>query len=61
MISYITESHIEQATLDILDNMGYKTLFGLDITSNRRTPEIEFYKNDILTKGLAKLIDRFIA
>jgi len=44
MISYITESHIEQATLDILDNMEYKTLFGLDITSNRRTPEIEFYK-----------------
>jgi hypothetical protein len=58
MISYIVESRIEQATLDILGNMGYETLFGLDITSNRRTPESEFYKDVVLTEGPARLIDR---
>lgn len=39
MISYIAESHIEQVVLDILGNMGYKTLFGPDIALDRRAPE----------------------
>ena len=55
----MSESHIEQAALDILGNMGYETLFGPDIAPDGRTPERESYKEVVLTERLERVIERF--
>jgi type I restriction enzyme R subunit len=54
----MSESHIEQAALDILGNMGYETLFGPDIAPDGRTPERKSYKDVVLTERLERVIDR---
>ncbi len=57
-MQFMSESHIEQAALDILGNMGYETLFGPDIAPDGRTPERKSYKDVVLTERLERVIDR---
>jgi len=54
----MNESHIEQAALDILGNMGYETLFGPDIAPGGRIPERESYKDVVLKERLERGINR---
>lgn len=55
---YLAESHIEQAALDILGNMGYETLFGPDIAPGGRISERESYKDVVLKERLERGINR---
>ena len=54
----MNESHIEQAALDILGNLGYETLFGPDIAPGGRMPERESYKDVVLKERLKRGINR---
>ncbi|MDD5686245.1 MAG: type I restriction endonuclease subunit R [Elusimicrobia bacterium] len=54
----ITESEIEQLSLDILKELGYKTLYGPDIAVDGTRPERDDYFNSVLIERLMEAIDR---
>ena len=59
MLKAIIESEVEQAVLDILKELGYKTLWGPDIAPDGSKPERQSYADVILIDRLRKAIDRF--
>ena len=56
---HITESHIEDAALEILDSLGYKILHGPDISPDGENPERSSYETVVLVKRLKEAIDKF--
>ena len=56
---HITESHIEEAALEILDGLGYKILHGPDISPDGENPERSSYENVVLVERLKEAIDKF--
>lgn len=58
MTSFIAESHIEHAALEILSSLGYETLFGPDIAFDGETPERKSYREVVLVNRLKKIVDR---
>jgi type I restriction enzyme R subunit len=58
MPKMITESHIEQAALEILSSLGYETLFGPDIAPDGSTPQRESYGEVVLNERLARAVAR---
>ncbi|MEM3473642.1 MAG: type I restriction endonuclease subunit R [archaeon] len=57
-MSYLAESHIEQAALEILENLGYDTLFGPDIAPDGKLPERVSYSEVILKERLLRAVAR---
>ena len=55
---HITESHIEEAALEILDGLGYKILHGPDISPDGENPERSSYENVVLVERLKEAIDK---
>jgi type I restriction enzyme R subunit len=60
MSRIITESDVEQAALDILEELEYKTLYGPDIAPSPEgtKPERKNYSDVVLIERLAKAIDK---
>ena len=58
MIPTITESHIEEAALEILDSLGYKILHGPDISPDGENPERSSYETVVLVERLKEAIDK---
>ena len=60
MSRIITESDVEQAALDILEELEYKTLYGPDIAPppEGTKPERKTYSDVVLIERLAKAIDK---
>jgi len=58
MTKIITELEIEQLSLDILKELGYKTLYGPDIAVDGTRPERDDYFNSVLIERLMEAIDR---
>ena len=56
---HITESHIEEAALEILDSLGYKILHGPDISPDGENLERNSYENVVLVERLKEAIDKF--
>ncbi|MGB2841484.1 MAG: type I restriction endonuclease subunit R [Halobacteriota archaeon] len=56
---HITESHIEEAALEILDSLGYKILHGPDISPDGENPERSSYETVVLVERLKEAIDNF--
>ena len=56
---HITESHIEEAALEILDGLGYKILHGPDISPDGENPERSSYETVVLVERLKEAIDKF--
>jgi type I restriction enzyme R subunit len=56
---HITESHIEEAALEILDSLGYKILHGPDISPDGENPERSSYETVVLAERLKEAIDKF--
>ncbi|MEW6379079.1 MAG: type I restriction endonuclease subunit R [bacterium] len=54
----ITESEVEEACLDILDELGYKIVHGPDIAPDSKEPERDDYSQIILNRRLRQAIDR---
>jgi len=52
----LTESGIEEAALSWLGNLGYETLFGLDIASGKPTTERESYEQVMLENRLRRAL-----
>ena len=59
MIPTITESHIEEAALEILEGLGYKILHGPDISPDGENPERSSYETVVLVERLKEAIDKF--
>ncbi|MGC8758259.1 MAG: type I restriction endonuclease, partial [Caldisericaceae bacterium] len=57
-MSYLAESHIEQAALEILSSLGYETLFGPDIAPDGKSPERASYSEVVLKERLARAVER---
>jgi len=55
---HITESHIEEAALEIVDSLGYKILHGPDISPDGGNPERSSYENVVLVERLKEAIDK---
>lgn len=55
---HITESHIEEAALEILDGLGYKILHGPDISPDGENPERNSYENVVFVERLKEAIDK---
>jgi len=60
MSHIITESDVEQAALDILEELDYKTLYGPDIAPppEGTKPERKSYSDVVLVERLTKAIDK---
>ncbi|RCV65959.1 type I restriction enzyme, R subunit [Methanophagales archaeon] len=58
MLPTITESHIEEAALEILDGLGYKILHGPDISPDGENPERNSYETVVLVERLKEAIDK---
>ncbi|CAD6492735.1 MAG: hypothetical protein CHKLHMKO_00341 [Candidatus Argoarchaeum ethanivorans] len=56
---HITESHIEEAALEILDSLGYEILHGPDISPDGKNPERSSYETVVLVERLKEAIDKF--
>jgi type I restriction enzyme R subunit len=57
----ITESDVEQAALEILEGLGYKTLYGPDIAPESEggtKPERQTYSDVVLVERLRKAVDK---
>jgi len=54
----ITENELEEHTLDILQNLGYKIINGYDIAPDGKTPERKNYSEVVLIERLKKAIER---
>ncbi|MEO5361486.1 MAG: type I restriction endonuclease subunit R [Nitrospirota bacterium] len=53
----LTESDLEQATLEWLEYLGYSVAFGPDITPDGKAPERKSYKDVVLADRLRSAID----
>lgn len=58
MSKIITESSVEQITLDILSELKYKVIYGPDIAPDGTKPERQSYADAILVGRLKEAIDR---
>ncbi|MBN2251120.1 MAG: type I restriction endonuclease subunit R [Candidatus Altiarchaeota archaeon] len=58
MARYITESDVEEAALEILEEMGYAVVYGPDIAFDGPEPERKSYQNVVLVDRLKKAVDR---
>ncbi len=58
MTHYLNESHIEEAALEIFEELGYQIVFGPDISRDGQNPERQNYLDVILTGRLKDAIDR---
>jgi type I restriction enzyme R subunit len=54
----ITESELEEHTLDILENLGYKVINGYDISPDGKTPERKTYQEVVLIERLKKSVEK---
>src|SRR3989344_8686953 len=54
----ITESELEEHTLDILQNLGYKIINGYDIAPDGKNPERKTYQEVVLVGRLKKAIEK---
>ena len=52
MKNIITESEVETAALEILSELGYKTLYGPDIAPDGTSPERQSYSDVVLVERL---------
>ena len=58
MSATITESNVEEAALEILSDLGYKTLYGPDIAPDGISPERKSYSDVILVQRLRDAVNR---
>ena len=58
MLRVITESDVELAALEILENQGYEILHGPDISPDSERPERQSYSDVVLLDRLKSAIDR---
>jgi type I restriction enzyme, R subunit len=58
-MSKITEDEIEQISLEILKDLGYKLLHGPDIAPDGISPERESYQDVVLIKRLKQAVNKF--
>ena len=54
----ITESELEEHTLDILENLGYKVINGYDISLDGKNPERKTYQEVVLIERLKKAVEK---
>ena len=54
----ITESELEEHTLDILENLGYKVINGYDISPDGKRPERKTYQVVVLKERLKKTVEK---
>ena len=54
----ITESELEEHTLDILKNLGYKIINGYDLAPDGKNPERKTYQEFVLVGRLKKAIEK---
>jgi type I restriction enzyme R subunit len=54
----ITESELEEHTLDILENLGYKVINGYDISPDGKNPERKTYQEVVLIERLKKAVEK---
>jgi len=54
----VYESHVEEATLQWLDELGYSTAYGEDIAPEGRKAERESFGDVLLVQRLRDAIDR---
>ena len=54
----ITESELEEHTLDILENLGYKVINGYDISPDGKKPERKTYQEVVLIERLKKAVEK---
>lgn len=54
----ITESEVEEATLDILSELGYKILHGPDIAPDSINPQRQSYSDVVLIERLRNIVDK---
>lgn len=59
MTQGITESEVEAAALEILPELGYKTLYVPDIAPDGTSPERQSYSDVVLVERLRDAINRF--
>ncbi len=59
MTHIITESEVEQVTLDILSDLKYKVIYGPDIAPDGPKPERHSYTDVILIDRLREAVNRF--
>ncbi|NQS89890.1 type I restriction endonuclease subunit R, partial [Patescibacteria group bacterium] len=57
MSKFITESEVEEVALDILLELGYKPIYGPDISPDGANAERKDYSEVVLVEGLRKAID----
>jgi len=58
MKSIITEDHVEQHALDILQNLNYQIIYGPDISPDGKTPGRKSYQDAVLTDSLQNALQR---
>ena len=58
MPSILTESNIEDVALEILSELGYNILHGLDIAQDGINPQRKSYSEVVLVERLRVAVDR---
>ncbi len=59
MTRIMTESEVEEVALDILSELGYKIINGLDIAPDGISPERQSYSEVVLIERLKNAVDKF--
>jgi len=54
----MSESELEEHTLDMLKDLGYKVINGYDISPDGKSPERKTYLDVVLIERLKKAIDK---
>src|SRR4030042_7128702 len=54
----ITESELEEHTLDILKDLDYKIINGYDISPDGKSPERKTYQDVVLIERLKKAVEK---
>ncbi|MHA1678466.1 MAG: type I restriction endonuclease, partial [Promethearchaeota archaeon] len=54
----ITESKIENFTIELLENFGYQYLYGPDIAPDGNRPERQSFEDVLLLEYLQKAVNR---
>ena len=59
MKSLITEDHVEEATLQILqEDLGYEYIYGPNISPDGKTPQRKSYQEVVLVEKLKDVLQR---
>lgn len=58
MENKITESEIENYTIELLENQGYKYIYAPEIAPDSETPERETFEDVLLIQRLRNAIER---